>query len=61
MTEKEATGEQSNPATALLDRRDLARMEQAIKFRKEVADLSDKMQPKKRKNNKRKMKMFSEF
>ena len=44
MSEKEATGEDSNEATCLFGPRDLARMEQTVKFRKDVADLSNKLQ-----------------
>ena len=43
MTGKEATGEETNAATALFDPCDLARMQQTVEFRKVVADLSDKM------------------
>ena len=43
MTEREATGEEPNPSTSLFDARDLARMEQAVKFRKEVANLVAKL------------------
>ena len=49
MTEKEATGEETNAATLLFDPRNLVRLEQTIQFQKEVADLCNKMQPKKKK------------
>ena len=57
MTEKEASGEEANAATALFDPRDLARMEQTVKFRKDVADLSNKLGPKKPKPFKRRNKL----
>ena len=53
MSEKEATGKDSNEATCLFGLRDLARMEQTVKFRKDVADLSNKLGPKKPKPFKR--------
>ena len=47
MSEKGATGKDANEPTALFDPRDLARMKQTVKTRKEVADLSNKLRPKK--------------
>ena len=43
MTEKEATGEDLNPATSLFDGRDFSRMQNTVKLRKEFQELGGKL------------------
>ena len=43
MTDKEATGEDLNPSTSLLDDKDFGRMQDTVKLRKEIRELGSKL------------------